>query len=238
MKQFETHVPSHIAVIMDGNRRWAKAHGLPVLAGHKKVLDDVLEPLIEHAAKLGVKYITFWAWSTENWKRDEKEVTGIMKLFKNQLLSKGNRLHEKGIRVRIIGDISKFDESLQTLLSQLVEKTKNNTVITAIFALNYGGRDELLRATRRIAKELSNNPIIKLSNITEELFSQYLDTSQIPDPELVIRTGGQQRLSGFLLWQSEYSELYFPTFFMPEFTPKKLDEAIEEFQQRKRRFGA
>ncbi len=252
MRQLDLHVPKHIAVIMDGNRRWAKAHNLPVLAGHKKVLDDVLEPIIEHAAKLGVKYITFWAWSTENWKRDEKEVTGIMKLFKSQLQSKGNRLHEKGIRVRIIGDISKFDESLRTLLSQLVDKTKNNKVITAIFALNYGGRDEIVRSIYKFLKNYSSSERVQRvsrevimrssrlrSNdmITQEILSQHLDTSSIPDPDLIIRTGGEQRLSGFLLWQSEYSELYFPTFFMPEFTPKKLDEAIDEFQQRKRRFG-
>ncbi|MBI4065058.1 di-trans,poly-cis-decaprenylcistransferase [Candidatus Gottesmanbacteria bacterium] len=236
-------IPQHVAIVMDGNRRWAKAHGLPVLAGHKKVLDDVLEPLIEHAAKLGVTYITFWAWSTENWKRDKREVEGIMKLFKSQLQTKGNRLHEKGIRVRIIGDISKFDESLRTLLIQLVEKTKNNAIITAVFALNYGGRDELLRCFKKIAKRLLDNAAMpssaweQFNNLTIEQYNNNLDTSGIPDPELIIRTGGEQRLSGFLLWQSEYSELYFPTFFMPEFTPKKLDEAIEEFQTRKRRFG-
>lgn len=238
-------VPQHIAIIMDGNRRWARSHGLPVLAGHKKVLDDVLEPLIEHAAKRGVKYITFWAWSTENWQRNEREVTGIMKLFKTQLKTKGNRLHEKGIRVRIIGDISKFDKDLQSLLEQLVEKTKNNTAITAIFALDYGGRDEIIRAIKNVSrikrqasgKKNDTGSDVTLDTLTPDAFSMFLDTAGIPDPDLIIRTGGEQRLSGFLLWQSEYSELYFPSWLMPEFTPERLDEAIVEFQKRKRRFG-
>lgn len=239
------NVPQHIGVIMDGNRRWAKAHGLPVLAGHRKVVDDVLEPLIEHAAKCGIKYLTFWAWSTENWKRDSREVRGIMRLFKENLRKRGNRLHEKGIRVRTIGDISKFDPGLQNLLNELLEKTKNNTVITVVFALNYGGRDEIVRA---IGKALSgkrqalrsDRPVSfppSLFTLTAFELSGYLDTSGIPDPDLIIRTGGEERLSGFLLWQSEYSEFYFPKWFMPEFTPDRLDEAMEEYAKRKRRYG-
>lgn len=212
---------------MDGNRRWAGEHHLSVLAGHKKVIDDVLEPLIEHAVRRGVTHLTFWAWSTENWKRDKYEVEGIMRLFKGTLQTRGNRLHEKGVQVRIIGDISKFDTKLRTLLTDLVEKTKHNTKITVIFALNYGGRDEIIRALNRAASVQLN----------VDNFSQYLDTVGIPDPELIIRTGGEQRLSGFLLWQSEYSELYFPKWFMPDFTPERLDEAIEEYQNRVRRLG-
>lgn len=212
---------------MDGNRRWAGGHHLPVLAGHKKVIDDVLEPLIERAVRLGVTHLTFWAWSTENWKRNKHEVEGIMRLFKGTLQTRGNRLHEKGVQVRIIGDISKFDAQLRTLLTDLIEKTKHNTKITVIFALNYGGRDEIIRALNRAAG----------FQLNAENFSQYLDTVGIPDPELIIRTGGEQRLSGFYLWQSEYSELYFPKWFMPEFTPERLDEAIEEYQNRVRRLG-
>ncbi len=229
------NIPSHVAIIMDGNRRWAKEHRLPVLAGHRKVIDDVLEPLIEHAAACGVKFITFWAWSTENWKRDKQEVEGIMRLFKSALRSRGNRLHERGVRVRIIGDISKFDPQLRTLLSELVEKTQHNTKITAVFALNYGGRDEILRAIQR----LHENFKFQISNfkLSEQELVRYLDTSGIPDPELIVRTGGEQRLSGFLLWQSEYSELYFPTWYIPESTPQRLDEVIGEYQKRKRRFG-
>lgn len=239
--------PSHIAIIMDGNRRWAREHRLPDLAGHRKVIDDVLEPLIEHAAARGISHITFWAWSTENWKRDKREVEGIIRLFKSVLQSHGNRLHERGVRVRIIGDISKFDTQLRTLLTKLVEKTQNNKKITAIFALNYGGRDEIIRAIRKVSSiTLRRNSgqayQVSATNLTHDTltpdtFSNFLDTSGIPDPELIVRTGGEQRLSGFLPWQSVYSELYFPTWYMPEFTPHRLDEVISEYQKRKRRFG-
>lgn len=232
----ETTVPQHIAIIMDGNRRWAREHGLPVLEGHRRVTDVILEPLIECAAKKGVKYMTFWAWSTENWKRDEKEVTGIMKLFKNVISRRLGKLHEKGVRVQVIGDISSFDPMIREGLNNVVEKTKNNTTITVIFALNYGGRDELLRAFKKFAREypISNTQYL---NIEQKQFSNYLDTAGTPDPEIIVRTGGEQRLSGFFLWQSEYSELYFPTWYMPEFTEEKLDEVLLEYASRKRRFG-
>jgi len=222
------NIPQHIAIIMDGNRRWARERGLPVIEGHRRVTDEILEPLIEHAAKRGVKFMTFWAWSTENWERDKKEVEGMMRLFRHVIKDRWQRLHEKGVRVRAIGDLSKFPVDIKRALDDVVEQTKNNTTITAVFALNYGGRDEIVRAIRKL---LSN------SELNEETLASLLDTSGIPDPELIIRTGGEQRLSGFLLWQSEYSELYFPTWYMPDFTPEKLDEAIEEFQSRKRRFG-
>jgi len=221
-------IPTHIAIIMDGNRRWAKEHGLPVLTGHQKVADEVLEPLVEHAAKRGVKYLTFWAFSTENWQRDKKEVEGIMRIFRHVIRKRWQRLHEKGVRVKVIGDLSKFAPDIRDSLAKVVEQTKGNTKITAVFALNYGGRDELVRAIGKLPKDKA---------VTEELISGALDTSDIPDPDLIIRTSGEQRLSGFLPWQGVYSELYFPSFYMPEFTPGKLDEAIEEYQSRKRRFG-
>lgn len=212
---------------MDGNRRWAKEHGLPILEGHRRVADKILEPLIEHAAKRGVKYITFWAFSTENWQRSAQEVRGIMTIFRHVIKKRWARLHEKGVRVKTIGNLSKFPIDIKNALEDVVEQTKNNTKITAVFALNYGGRDEIIRAINRVDS----------CQLSAESFSQFLDTSGIPDPELIIRTGGEQRLSGFLLWQSQYSELYFPTWYMPDFTPERLDEAIEEFQKRKRRFG-
>ena len=208
-------IPNHIAIIMDGNRRWARAHGLPALSGHQKVADEVLEPLVEHAAKRGVKYITFWAFSTENWQRDKKEVEGIMRIFRHVIHKRWKRLHEKGVRIRVIGDISRFAPDIRRSLEKVVEQTKDNKKITAIFALNYGGRDEIRRAVEKARKNHVD-------------FTTHLDTVGIPDPDLIIRTGGEQRLSGFLLWQSEYSELYFPRFYMPEFTPERLDEAIEE----------
>ncbi len=220
---------------MDGNRRWAREHGLSVLEGHRRVTDVILEPLIEYAAKKGVKFMTFWSWSTENWKRDEKEVTGIMKLFKNVIARRLGTLHEKGVRVKVIGDISKFDPAIREGLENVVEKTKDNTTITVIFALNYGGRDEILRAI----KNLHDNFKFQISNfkLSQQEFSSLLDTVGIPDPEIIVRTGGEQRLSGFMPWQSEYSELYFPSWYMPEFTEDKLDEVLNEYSSRKRRFG-
>jgi len=221
-------IPKHIAIIMDGNRRWAKERGLPAIAGHKKVADEVLEPLVEHAAKIGVGYMTFWAFSTENWNRDTKEVSGIMNIFRHSIQAFGVKMHKKGIRIKMIGDLGKFSSDIQKSVTDLIELTKDNKRITVVFALNYGGRDEILRAMEKA---------IKGKKLSQEIFSSYLDTAGIPDPELIIRTGGEKRLSGFLLWQSEYSELYFPSWYMPEFSPDKLDEAIEEYNTRQRRFG-
>lgn len=226
--------PKHIAIIMDGNRRWAKEHGLPVLEGHRRVVDQILEPLIEHASEKGIKYLTFWAWSTENWRRQEEEVTGIMQIFRHVIARKWQKLHKNGVRIKIIGNISQFDEDLRVSLEKVVDETKNNQKITTVFALNYGGRDEIIRAINKIHNDQVSIPNEK---ITVEKFENYLDTNGIPDPDLIIRTGGEQRLSGFLLWQSDYSELYFPSWYMPEFTPEKLDEAIEEYATRKRNFG-
>lgn len=225
-----TTLPDHIAIIMDGNRRWAREHNLPVLEGHRRVVGGVLERLIGHAADLGIGYLTLWAWSTENWKRTEEEVSGIMNLLRWGFKKFGDRMHKKGIRIRVIGDTKKFSPDIQETLSGLIEKTKNNSRITVIFALNYGGRDEIVRAIRAI-------PETERGAMTEEEFSGLLDSSGIPDPELVIRTGGEQRLSGFLLWQTQYSELYFAPWYMPDFTPEHLDEAIGEYSTRIRRFG-
>jgi len=223
-------IPTHVAVIMDGNRRWAKERGLSILEGHRKVADEILEPLIEHAAKCGIQFMTFWAFSTENWKRSEKEVRGIMTIFRHVIQKQWQRLHEKGVRIRVIGDISKFPQDIYDALTKVVEQTKDNKKITVIFALNYGGRDEIVRAIN--AKCQMTN-----AKLTEQEFNTYLDTKGIPDPEIIVRTGGEQRLSGFLLWQSQYSELYFPSWYMPEFSPEKLDEIIGEYQKRNRRFG-
>lgn len=213
----------HIAIIMDGNRRWAREHNLPILEGHRRVANEVLEKLVEYGAKLGIPYMTFWAFSTENWGRAEQEVSGIMLILKQSLGPFGKKMMEKGVKLLVIGDLSKIDPGLQKGIADVVEKTKHNTRITVTIALNYGGRDEIRRA---VAKARNKND-----------FEKYLDTAGIPDPDFIIRTGGEQRLSGFLLWQSEYSELYFPEFLMPDFTPERLGEAIQEFENRKRRFG-
>ncbi len=216
-------IPQHIAIIMDGNRRWARAHNLPVLEGHRRVANQILEKLVAHAAKRGIKYMTFWAFSTENWQRAEEEVRGIMGILAASIGPFGRKMMNKGVRLLVIGDLSRIDARLRKSIMDVVEKTKNNKTITVTIALNYGGRDEIRRA---VARAKNKNE-----------FEKYLDTYGTPDPDFIIRTGGEQRLSGFLLWQSEYSELYFPEFLMPEFTPEKLDDAIEEFAGRKRRFG-
>jgi len=221
-------IPKHIAIIMDGNRRWAREHNLPILEGHRRVANNVLEKLVEHAAKRGIKYMTFWAFSTENWSRTEHEVKGIMRILAASIGPFGKRMMEKGVRLLVIGDLSRIDVRLRRGIEDVIEKTKNNTRITVTIALNYGGRDEIVRAVRKIDNT---------KKITEKEFGKYLDTKKVPDPDFIIRTGGEQRLSGFLLWQSEYSELYFPEFLMPDFTPDRLDEAIVEFESRKRRFG-
>ena len=216
-------IPIHIAIIMDGNRRWARAHKLPVLEGHRRVANVVLERLVEHAAERGITFITFWAFSTENWNRAQDEVKGIMQILAQGVGYFGKRMEEKGVKLQMIGDLSRLDPKLQKSIARVVENTKENKRITLIIALNYGGRDEIRRAVRK-AKNKND-------------FEKYLDTAGIPDPDLIIRTGGQQRLSGFLPWQAVYSELYFPPWYMPDFTPERLDEAIEEFARRQRRFG-
>lgn len=226
--------PTHIAVIMDGNRRWAREHKLPILEGHRRVANEVLEKLVEHAAKREIPYMTFWAFSTENWSRAEDEVKGIMLILKQSLGPFGRKMMEKGVCLKVIGDLSRIDEGLRKGIIDVMEKTKHNTRITVTIALNYGGRDEMIRAMKRLVVAKSKEQI---SNLTIQQFNNFLDTAGIPDPDFIIRTGGEQRLSGFLLWQSEYSELYFPTFLMPDFTPDRLDEAIVEFEHRKRRFG-
>jgi len=229
------NIPKHIAVIMDGNRRWARDRNLPLLEGHRKVANEILEPLIEYALDKGVKYITFWAFSTENWNRTTSEVKGIMMIFRDVIHKRWARLHEKGVRIRVIGDLSKFPDDIHDSLEKVQVQTRNNKKITAIFALNYGGRDEIIRAIKR----MHDNTKLQVTNstVTEKEFGQYLDTAGIPDPEIIVRTGGEQRLSGFLLWQSEYSELYFPSWYMPEFTPEKLDEVLDKYGKRQRRFG-
>jgi undecaprenyl diphosphate synthase len=222
----------HLAIICDGNRRWAKARGLEVFLGHQKAADEVFEPLVDRAAERGVEYITFWVFSTENWQRSKVEVEYLLLLFRKVFDSQVKRLHEKNVRVMTIGDTSKFDSDIQERIREGIELTKNNTGITAIFALNYGGQDELLRAINKLLRELPEN-----TPVTKEELEKYLDTAQIPNPDLIVRTSGEQRLSGFLLWQSEYAELTFPQFNFPEFTPEKLDEILDEYASRSRRFG-
>ncbi|PIY79630.1 MAG: di-trans,poly-cis-decaprenylcistransferase [Candidatus Pacebacteria bacterium CG_4_10_14_0_8_um_filter_43_12] len=220
----------HVAIICDGNRRWARAHKLEAVLGHRKAVDEVFEPLIDTAIEQGIEFLTFWVFSTENWKRDGQEVSALLALFRELLTRQIEQLHKKGIKLQIIGDLSKFDQDIQEKVKRGLELTEENKKITVVFALNYGGRDELVRAANKILQAGK-------SEVTAEEFEGYLDTAGTPDPDLIIRTGGEQRLSGFLPWQSVYAELVFPEFYFPEFTPKKFEALLAEFRHRNRRFG-
>jgi len=221
MKLDKTKIPKHVAIIMDGNRRWAKKQGLSAIAGHNYVVDQVIEPIIERCGDLGIEYLTLWAFSTENWGRDPIELSGLMALFKRGIMEKLGGLIKKGARLRMIGDLSKFSPDLQEGMRKAIKESEGNTKINVTFALNYGGRDEIVRAVGKGGVE----------------FEKYLDTAGMSDPDLIIRTGGEQRLSGFMMWQSAYSELYFTQTLMPDLTVEKFDLAIEEYQRRQRRYG-
>ena len=225
------NIPKHVAFIMDGNRRWAKNKGLPTLMGHREGYKN-LEKIIEHAKQIGIKHVTFWAFSTENWKRDEKEVAYLLDLLKTQLQGGSvKRIIDSGGKITILGDLSRFKPDLRDALRGVEDRSKDNTDIFINIGLNYGGRAEILKVVADIIKENPQN------EITEEMFSDHLYTKGQPDPDLIIRTGGEQRLSGFLPWQGVYSELYFSEKYWPDFDEVELDKAIEVFFSRNRRFG-
>jgi len=228
------NLPNHVAIIMDGNRRWARLKGLPVVMGHKKVVEERIEELIDHAGHLGIGHITFWAFSTENWNREVSEVDSYMQLFRWAFAHKAKKLVDKGARLRIIGDISRFDKDIREGMEYWMKQSEKNERITVTFALNYGGRDELVRAVNKMMKSFDYAQDKKISQSDLEIF---LDTAGMPDPDIIIRTGGEQRLSGFMLWQSNYSELYFTETLMPDFDSKEFDLAMEEYGKRERRRG-
>jgi len=232
----QTKIPRHVAIIMDGNRRWAKAKGLGVVAGHAFAVDTVVEQLIERAGELGIKYLTLWAFSTENWGRDKDEVTGLMNLFRKALMTKVEKFIQKGARLKMIGDIGRFAPDIQKGMREAEKKSEMNDKITVTFALNYGGRDEILRAVNAY-NDSPRRMNYKESPLVAVELEKYLDTAGMPDPDLIIRTGGEQRTSGFLMWSGAYSELYFTDKLFPEFSPEEFDKAIEEYQKRQRRFG-
>ena len=236
MSQEKQPLPTHIAIIMDGNRRWAKIQGKPAGFGHKQGA-KTLENIVRYANKIGLKYITVYAFSTENWKRSEEEVSGLMTLLQNYLTDYAKRADTENIRVKVLGDITALSAGMQKSIENCVERTKNNTGVTFSIALNYGGRTELQDSIKKIVKDIKEEKISE-QEIDEELISNYLYTKDIPDPDLIIRTSGEIRLSGFLTWQSVYSELYFIQKNWPDFSEKDLDEAIEEYNKRTRKFGA
>ncbi len=224
-------IPKHIAIILDGNRRWAKAKGLPTFFGHKKGMENA-KKIVLHAQKMGVKVITMYGFSTENWSRSEKEVGYLMKLFEAYIDKNIADYKKQGIKFRHIGSLKELPGSLQDKIKNAIALTKDCTGIVAIMALNYGGRDEIKRALQKIIKSG-----VQASNIDFDLISNNLDTAGLPDPDLIIRTSGEQRTSGFLLWQGAYSELYFPKVEWPDFDAGEFDKAIAEFNKRQRRFG-
>jgi len=228
-------LPKHVAIIVDGNRRWAKKRGLPELAGHKKVTDEILEPLIYRCIDLGISYITFWAFSTENWKRGKRFAKALFGLLREGLKRNIEKYDRAGIRLNTIGDLSKLPKDLVKVIEEWKEKSKRNKKIVVTMALNYGGRDEILRAVQHAIAASRQPPAA--SKITEREFEKYLDTYGLPDPDLIVRTGGAKRLSGFLPWQSVYSEFYFTKVLMPDFKVKEFDRALKEYAKRQRRFG-
>ena len=231
------NVPNHVAIIMDGNRRWARAQGKPAGFGHKAGA-KTLEKIVRYANEIGLQHITVYAFSTENWKRNEAEVEGLMALLAFQLKNFNKILgkNREKIRFKVIGNRQGLSSSLQKAIVKMEEETKNNTALTAVIAINYGGRDEILHSVKSIVSDV-NNGFIDFDNIDEETISNYLYTGSIPDPDLLIRTSGEERISNFLLWQLAYAELYFTDCLWPEFTKEEFYKAIVEYQGRERRFG-
>ena len=228
-------IPQHVAIVMDGNGRWAKKRGLPRLAGHNAGM-EALKEIVKRSDVLGVKYLTVYAFSTENWKRPMDEVSGIFKLLIVYMKKELDELHANNVKVKIFGDYSKLPKDSIDALETALEKTKNNTGLTFNIALNYGGRDEIMRAVRQLAAECCDGRLAA-EQLTEDMVSDRLYTGGIPDPEVVIRTSGELRLSNFLLWQSAYSEFVFTDVLWPDFTPEEYERCIAEFQGRKRRYG-
>lgn len=225
------HIPTHVAIIMDGNGRWAKARGLPRLAGHKAGTEN-LRRVIRGCVEFGVKYLTIYAFSTENWARPADEVTGLMNIIKDVIEKELGELNKEGVQLRHIGHLDELDPGLQEKVMKAVELTRNNDRLILNIAFNYGGRDEILCAVRQMIKDN-----IKPEQVTPELFDTYLFTNGIPDPDLIIRTSGEMRTSNFLIWQSAYSEWYFPQTYWPDFDKEELRKAIFAYSERDRRFG-
>ena len=232
----EKNLPKHIALIMDGNRRWAKERNLDIKQGHYAGTEN-LEKIALYANKIGIKYMTVYAFSTENWKRSEAEVKGLMLLLKAYVEKMLAKTNSNNIKINILGDISKLDISLQKSINRILDKTKENTGLTLNIAFNYGGRDEIVKATQKISEEVKKGNI-NVEDIDEKMVGDYLYTKGQPDPDIMIRTSGELRLSNFLLWQLAYTEFVFLNKYWPDFNEKDLDNAVEDFQKRHRNFGA
>lgn len=228
-------IPTHIAIIMDGNGRWAKKRGLPRIAGHSEGVESVRDA-VEACGQLGVKYLTLYAFSTENWKRPQEEVSLLMRLLMRALRDETDKLHRNNVKVRAIGETSALPHEVQDELIDAIEKTRNNTGLTLILALSYSGRWDITSAVKRMLAD-SRKGLLDENSITEFTVSNYLSTKDVPDPDLLIRTSGEFRISNFLLWQLAYSEMVICSCFWPEFRREQLYEAIRDYNRRERRFG-
>ncbi len=228
-------VPTHVAIILDGNGRWAKAKGLPRKAGHVQGAKNV-EIICEEAYKMGIQYLTVYAFSTENWNRPQDEVDALMQLLRNYMKTCLKTAEKNKMCVRVIGDKTRLDEDIRARIAELEEATKDNTGLHFQIALNYGSRDEITRAVKTLADKVATGELMA-EDITEERISNELDTAGIPDPDLMIRTSGEQRISNYLLWQLAYAEFYFTQVPWPDFTKKELEKAIEAYNKRDRRYG-
>ncbi|MBE6086745.1 isoprenyl transferase [Clostridium beijerinckii] len=229
------NIPNHIAIIMDGNGRWAKEQNLPRSMGHRAGVETIRR-ILKEATRLGIKNLTLYAFSTENWARPKDEVGTLMKLLVTYLKKELKECHENGVRMNVLGDTSKLPKECQNALEEALETTRNNTKINLNFALNYGGRNEIVRAIKLINSDIKNGKLNE-EDINEALVEKYLYTKGIPDPDLIIRPSGEQRLSNFLLWQCAYSEFWYSDINWPDFKEKDLRKAIADYQNRDRRFG-
>ncbi len=232
----DSDIPSHIAIIMDGNGRWAQARGLPRTMGHRQGIEAV-KRVVEAAAEMGVKYLTLFGFSSENWSRPVDEVTELMRLLRMYLRAETAELHRNNIRLRVIGDRTAFDKEIVELIENAERLTGNNTAITVLVALNYGGRNEILNAAAAYAAACRDRGITPDFKSAEEFFPTFLQTADVPDPEILIRTSGEQRISNFLLWQCAYAEMVFTPTLWPDFSRADLEAAIADFHKRDRRFG-
>lgn len=229
------NVPQHVAIILDGNGRWAKAKGMPRNYGHMQGAKAVEDILVD-ARNLGIKYLTVYAFSTENWTRPEAEVSALMTILRNYLKTSIKKSMKNNVRCRVIGDKSALSEDIQKAIAELEDATAGNTGLTFTIAINYGSRDEITRSVKKIAKKVENGEL-KADDITEELIAQNLDTDYLPDPDLLIRTCNEQRVSNFLLWQLAYTEFYYTPIAWPDFNKAELIKAIEAYGSRNRKFG-
>jgi len=228
-------IPAHVAIIMDGNGRWAKSRNLPHMAGHNAGMLAMKE-IVKASSALGVKHLTVYAFSTENWKRSTEEVSGIFKLLILYIEKELRELHENNVKVKILGDYERLPKEAVKSLERSLNTTRDNTGLQFNIALNYGGRDEILRSVKKLAREVENG-CMKADEITEDMITENLYTAGIPDPDMIIRSSGEMRLSNYLLWQCAYSEFVFTDILWPDFSREEYEKTIEIFQNRKRRFG-